>query len=346
MHSRALIVAVLASSLSFGSFAGTGEPKSISQLANQGQHAKALDDIDGYLATHPEDVQGQFLKGVTLGEQKKTAEAIKVFSAISEQHPELPEPYNNLAVLYAEQGQYDKARLALETALKTHPSYATAHENLSDVYAKMASAAYDKALQLDGKDARTQTRLAIKLAMVKTLFPGSTRPVQTAFKAPEPIKAASPTPAPVAKTPVSQPVPNAVPTPPQPKPAAPSEQEKPADSGNGDQQALIDAVQDWAKAWSAQDADAYLAYYAGDFKTPGGESRKAWEKSRRARIAAPRSIRVGLADIKIALDGNKRASVRFKQSYRADRGTIRTTKTLVMEKSGGKWRIEQELTAR
>jgi len=55
-----------------------------------------------------------------------------------------------IAVLYAGQGQYEKARQALEMAIRTHPSYATAHENLGDVYAKLASQAYDKALSLDG----------------------------------------------------------------------------------------------------------------------------------------------------------------------------------------------------
>ena len=84
----------------------------------------------------------------------------------------MPEPYNNLAVLYASQGQYDKARKSLEMAIRTHPSYAIAHENLGDVYAKMASEAYDKALQLDRGNAAAQT----KLAMIKDLFSSSVVP--------------------------------------------------------------------------------------------------------------------------------------------------------------------------
>ena len=109
---------------------------------------------------------GAFLKGLILTEQNKPNDAIKVFTDLSQDYPELPEPYNNLAVLYASQGQYDKARNSLEMAIRTHPSYATAHENLGDIYAKMASQAYDKALQLDRSNAAAQT----KLNMIKDLF--------------------------------------------------------------------------------------------------------------------------------------------------------------------------------
>ena len=137
------------------------ELQDIQALVKQGNYPQALDRTNGYLASRPKDAQGRFLKGVILTEQNKTAEAIKVFTALTEDYPELPEPYNNLAVLYASQQQYDKARLALETAIQTHPSYATAHENLGDIYAKMASQAYDRALQLDKSNTAAQTKLSL-----------------------------------------------------------------------------------------------------------------------------------------------------------------------------------------
>src|SRR5207253_5049643 len=101
-----------------------------------------------------------------LTEQKRVPEAVQMFTGLTEDYPELPEPYNNLAVLYASQGNFDKAKSALELAIHTHPSYATAHENLGDVYAQLASRAYDRALQLDKNNAAAQ----VKLAMVKDLF--------------------------------------------------------------------------------------------------------------------------------------------------------------------------------
>jgi tetratricopeptide (TPR) repeat protein len=63
-----------------------------------------------------------------LTEQGNSKEAIEIFTKLTQDYPELPEPYNNLAVIYASQGQYDKARAALEQSIRTHPSYATAYE--------------------------------------------------------------------------------------------------------------------------------------------------------------------------------------------------------------------------
>jgi len=145
------------------------------KLYGQGKVQPAMDKVDQFLKAQPRDPQGRFLKGLLLTEQHRTDDAIKVFTGLTEDYPELPEPYNNLAVLYASQGNYDKAKSALELAIHTHPSYATAHENLGDIYAQLASRAYDRALQLDKNNATAQT----KLAMVKELF-GSQRTAASA----------------------------------------------------------------------------------------------------------------------------------------------------------------------
>ena len=109
------------------------------RLYSQGKQAPALEKVDAFLKAQPRDPQGRFLKGLVLTEQKRVPEAIQVFTGLTEDFPELPEPYNNLAVLYASQGNYDKAKSALELAIHTHPSYATAHENLGDIYAQLVS---------------------------------------------------------------------------------------------------------------------------------------------------------------------------------------------------------------
>ena len=148
--------------------------KEAQKLYAGGKIQPAMDKVDALLKTTPRDPQARFLKGVLLTEQKKTAEAIEVFTGLTQEYPELPEPYNNLAVLYASQGEYEKARSALELAIRTHPNYATAHENLGDVYAQLAGRSYDRALQLDKGNAAAQA----KLATVKDLLskPKSARP--------------------------------------------------------------------------------------------------------------------------------------------------------------------------
>lgn len=145
------------------------ELKDISQLAQQGQAPQALTRLNDYIAKNPKNADALFLRGIILTDTGKRDEAMKAFTEMTEKYPALPEPYNNLAVLYAERGEYDKARKALESAIKTHPSYATAHENLGDIYARMASQAYDKALQLDNGNPRPQS----KLALIKALTPAA-----------------------------------------------------------------------------------------------------------------------------------------------------------------------------
>src|ERR1700687_5840304 len=113
---------------------GQSDPlQDANQLFRQGQFDRAMERVNSYLSTRPKDARGRFLKGLILTEQNKPNDAIKVFADLSQDYPELPEPYNNLAVLYASQGQYEKAKSALELAIHTHSSYATAHENLGDV---------------------------------------------------------------------------------------------------------------------------------------------------------------------------------------------------------------------
>jgi len=333
--------------------AQSDEIQDISRLMRQGQHAQALERVNQYLATRPRDAQGRFLKGLILVEQNKVGEAIDAFTKLSQDYPELPEPYNNLAVLYAAQGQYEKARQALEMSIRTHPSYATAHENLGDVYAKLASQAYDRALQLDSSNTTAQT----KLSLVRELISATNRPARAApAKSAEPSKPAvvaaapkasttEPRPAVEAKSQAPQvaPEPGKSAAPSDVKPAAGKAPEKPAvASGPSSPEDVINTVRAWAQAWSNKDVDGYLSFYAKDFKTPGGEARVEWEKSRRQRITAPKRIEVQVDAIKVsAFDANK-VTVSFRQHYRSDSLKTDSTKTLAMVRADGKWLIQQE----
>src|SRR5882672_11335613 len=167
------------------------ELQDIDALVKQGQHAKALERVNKYLAQKPRDPKGRFIKGLMLAEQNKGAEAIEVFAALSRDYPELPEPYNNLAVLYAAQNQYEKARQQLELSIRTHPSYATAYENLGDVYTKLASQAYDKALQFDSSNAAAKNKLSLirDLMSSNRLPPASSAPSETSTEPTRPSAA-------------------------------------------------------------------------------------------------------------------------------------------------------------
>jgi tetratricopeptide (TPR) repeat protein len=195
-HSIPVVVTVLF--LGILSPALADDYEDASRLLSQGKQAAALKKVDAAIASNPQDARARFLKGLILTEQNNMEAAIQVFTLLTRDYPELPEPYNNLAVLYAAQGQYDRAQESLEMAIRTHPSYAVAHENLGDVYAKMASEAYDKALSLDRSNQTAQT----KLALIRELFGGATmlasepaQTVATTQAAPEPAAAPAPAPA-------------------------------------------------------------------------------------------------------------------------------------------------------
>lgn len=161
------ILRLMALAATLGSpLARADEYADVSQLLRAGKLTEAMSKADQFLLTKPRDPQMRFLKGVIQRDAGKPADAITTFTKLTEDYPELPEPYNNLAVLYAGQSQFDKARTALEMAVRTNPSYATAHENLGDVYAKLASQAYNKALQLDSSNSGVPP----KLALIRELF--------------------------------------------------------------------------------------------------------------------------------------------------------------------------------
>lgn len=356
MLHRNLMLSRLAAALA-AAFLGASAPawaapaddlRDAQKLYGQGRVQPALEKVDVFLKVQPRDAQGRFLKGLLLTEQKRVPEAIQIFTGLTEDFPELPEPYNNLAVLYASQGNYDKAKSALELAIHTHPSYATAHENLGDIYAQLASRAYDRALQLDKNNNTAQ----VKLSMVKDLFsPQKVASVPSKAAEPkkaEPVKAEPKVDAPKKAEPVrAEPKVEAKAEPkksPPPVVAAvqPSASAAAPAAGGADGKAQVTAaVEGWAKAWSAKDVKGYLAYYAPDFEVPGGESRAAWEKQRAERIARPKSIEVEAKVLNAQVAGNE-ATVTIRQAYRSDTLKSNSTKTLKLVKSGDRWLIKQE----
>ncbi len=139
--------------------------------------------IDQRLTTTPKDPQLRFLrKGWAFAWTPKNKEAIDTFTQLTKEFPELPEPFTTTwPCSYANQNQLDKSRQALEQAIRTNPSYSTAHENLGDIYAKLASQAYSKALQLDGSHAQS---VQPKLALIHDLFSTGQAQAQALAKAP------------------------------------------------------------------------------------------------------------------------------------------------------------------
>ncbi|WP_271008444.1 YybH family protein [Paucibacter sp. B51] len=347
------------------------EVSEVQAILAAGKAAEGLKKVDQLLAAKPEDPRLRLQRGIALSLLNRNAEAIGVFQKLIETHPELPGPYNNLAVLYGNQGEYEKARQALELAIRTNPAYATAFQNLGDVYARLAGQAYKKALALDKNDGV----LPLKLAVVQNIFESSVdprkapkpstapaatpapapAPAPASTPAPAPAPAAAPSPAPAAKpapapavaAPAPAPAPAVVaptPTPtakPAPAPAAKPEASKAENSAAADRQAVENTMLAWAKAWSSRDMNGYYAAYAPDFKGKS-PSRKAWEQERRDRITSKKSIKVTLSDIKVKVSGDK-ATVSLRQDYNSDALSVKSGKSFTLNRGrNGRWQISDE----
>ncbi|MDH1378306.1 tetratricopeptide repeat protein [Comamonas aquatica] len=355
----------------------------VQQLVDQGKINDAAQRVQTLLKQSPQDVQLRFLQGVIAAEQQKYDQAIQVFTALTRDHPQLPEPYNNLAVLHAAKGEDRKAAQVLEQAIRTNPSYATAHENLGDLYARMAGDAYAKALQLDNN----RKPAPPKLSLIKQIFPTSgtgaavvaaapaaaprpaavepkapaapaptpapAAPAVAAAPAPAVTPAAAPAPAParVAQAAPASPAPAATP----PAPAAPAaavvekaDKTEKAKEGPSAHQQAVDAVEKavlaWAKAWEQQNINAYYAAYSPRFDPQGG-TLAAWKQERKDRIVGRDAITVAVRNLKVTLDGDK-AAASFQQYYASGSYKATTRKTLRMQREGNQWRIVREETGR
>jgi Flp pilus assembly protein TadD len=136
-----------------------GTPQIDASIA-AGNWTEALAQLDARIASNPRDAQAKFKRGTVLAHLNRDSDAIQQFTELTQAYPELPEPYNNLATLYAKAGRYDEARAALETAVKVNPSYGLAYENLGDLYLRLAEQSYQRAQTLGRASGATSQRLA------------------------------------------------------------------------------------------------------------------------------------------------------------------------------------------
>ncbi len=318
--------------LAAGSAACAQDAPEVSRLIRLGQFGPASEKIEAALAKNSKDPQARFLKGVLQSEQGKPNDAIATFQLLTEDYPELPEPYNNLASLFAAKGQYEKAKTALEMAIQINPGYSTAYENLGDVYAKMASQAYDKALQLD----KANTTAAAKLASIRNAFPTAAKPAAPASAPPtrgETPKPAASTSVPVAVTPVAALAAVVAVAAPAPSAGAAT---RAAESG-----AILAAVNAWASAWASRNVDGYMAAYSKSF-VPEGKTREEWENKRRSSFPAAKGVHVEVEQPQVNLVGADQAQVTFLQKFRSDRVKLNTRKELLLAREDGAWHIARE----
>ena len=267
----------------------------------------------------------RFERAVALA-QRDPAAAIKIFEGLTQDHPGWPEPYNNLAVLYAEQGDEKKAEKALLIAMGTHPTYALVHKNLEALYAGMAGRAYRKALENNSADPPPPK---LELASIVAAETGIAARVTTPVAAgKEPLEPDSEPAAKVARVNAALPE---------------SEPGKPETSVDA-RRAVLSTVASWAEAWSSQDVERYLSFYGHHFDPGKGMTRERWAAIRRKRVAAPEYIQLEIQNPSVSFQSADRASVRFLQIYSSSTFDGQTMKTLRLSRGSDGWKIVGEET--
>lgn len=309
----------------------------------------------GRAAGRPEAAQGlkeALQQSQALASEGKSAEAAKILEKLVERYPGSPEAYNNLAALQASQGELESSRELLEKGLRTNESYAAIYENLGVVYSEIARSSYGKALRLELPPSAPQLKVLTHLAPAATtaravalssssssstpLTPSAPSQAASSATAPQvsPAVAAVPTPAKQPET--------VLPPPAFSKPTSSPPAQEPASSRKAEEKEMLKALHGWAKAWSNQDADAYLSFYSRKFEPESGLSRNVWEKQREQRLERPSWIKVSLHNIILDPKDPDTVEVKLIQDYRADTFRDRARKTMTLVREDGAWRIQSE----
>lgn len=304
--SKRFLIAVLFFVFTFSHYSFADISK-LNKLIEEKDYLEAKKIVEQLLDSDKENPQLLFINGVLLSELGEIDKAINVFVSLTKSHPALPEPYNNLAVLYAQNGNFDLAKTALEKSIKTHPSYATAHINLGDLYTRMASESYNQALQIDKSNKNAKT----KLSLIKKLF--NFQPINKNIVLAEDTEQ---------------------------KTQSLNEIKNKEDIINENIFAMID---NWKNAWMSQNFDQYIGYYSDNFKNNKGMDLEKWKQFRKPRVINKPSINLKLENIEISKNKNL-YSVSFTQIYQSGDIDSTTKKTLLIELIDDQLKIVNEIS--
>lgn len=284
---------------------------------NQKQYGRAAKTGLAMLRTQPGDVQVQFLTAVAFQHNNQVDVAQRYYRQIILNHPELPEPKNNLAMIHMAQGQYDQAIELLIASMKTHPAYATAWQNLNLLYQGLASEAYRKALSKEKNPQSVMNR--IQLTSLSRLYDASSLTEAQKTKPAKPLVLAAAVAVPVKK--LDNPV-------------------KPVKNTND---VLIETLKNWSNAWSQKQFGSYINAYSANY-SGDRTSHQAWVDYRRSRILKPGTIKVGLTNFKIKSVSESLAIIDFHQSFESPTYRDKVVKRIHLKKINNNWKISREST--
>jgi len=294
----------------------------VDKLMKAGHYRQALSRLDSMPTGEKADPHYLFSHARALAATGQYMQAIAQYEVLLKRQPNLPEPYNNLALIYIQQGKPEQARAMLNKALLTHPGYARVYKNLTAINTARARDAYAKALQMPTANQVSGLQIADSLSLpvstAKSTAPVVTATAESHIK-PNMVYQAKNAPADTKKGLIAR-------------------KERTTSKADTVVQSLL---HNWARAWSTKNVEQYLHFYSDDY-APSGISHGVWAAQRRQRINRPKWIRVQLRNLTLTELGNDRLSVRLEQEYAADNYRDITRKEFVLQRLAGEWRIIRE----
>jgi tetratricopeptide (TPR) repeat protein len=267
----------------------------------------ALEKIKSKLRTSPEEPRLLFYKGIVETKINKIDDAINTFTTLINIHPSLPEPYNNLAVLYADRGELKLAKNTLVKAIKTNSSYSTAHINLGDIYTRMATDAYNKALELDSQNKIAHNKLKLITELFNYQPNTKEKKINTAY------------------------VDNK------------TQKIKNIKNKSEIKKEILEAIESWRISWQSKNIDDYLDSYSDNFEYPDGMNAEQWRKYRQGRIINKQRIKLEITKINYKIE-KAIVSVKFIQNYTSDNYKQKSIKTLIFQNEFNAWKIIKEFS--
>lgn len=161
-------------------WAASDDVRAVEELLSRGQAQAALQRLEARDRASPAsapasaasvDAELRFLRGVALMDLQRNAEALAWFERMTQDHPELPDPYNNIALLHVRAGRLESARQALETALRNDPSYRVARANIGLVHLMLAVQAWEQVAAGGPVDPHLMRRLEGARALLAAAVP-------------------------------------------------------------------------------------------------------------------------------------------------------------------------------
>jgi tetratricopeptide (TPR) repeat protein len=284
-------------------------------LIEQEKYLEAVLEGGDILSQDASNARARFLTAYGYQMIAMTDKAIALYQDLIRDYPTLPEPRNNLAMIYLEQGDYDRASQMLVSAINTRIGYAIAYANLSQVYKGIASEAYRRAISESTEP--VQYTHDIELTAITWLDLDDSESASQ-----------------VASLSVSEPLIEE-------QPAEDITTTQTAINAADDDSLLIEKVRGWAQAWSSKDFDNYRATYAADYRDRF-DTHEQWVEYRQQRILRPGDIKVEVSDFKVRQRGADRASVDFTQAFSSPGYSDRVIKRLDFNRVGTQWKIASE----